>query len=146
VRCVAHRAVCVSVRVLLWQVAYEFTLAVDTGAVSYRYPGGGDDLLEVLGSGLYELGTDKGPSLHQALVAALVHAHQAAQDVTHKLAKRATRRSAASRSHTQSCLVLSPTSASVLTHVDFSWRPSSHACTPRRLLGGQGGGPAQGNG
>lgn len=124
---------CVSV-LLWWQVAYEFTLAVDTGAVSYRYPGGGDDLLEVLGSGLYELGTDKGPSLHQALVAALVHAHQAAQDVTHKLAKRATRRSAAPLLHTHGRPLVEAS------------QPCMHARMPRRLFGGQAGWLAQDKG
>lgn len=35
------------------QVAYEFTLSLDTGSVSYRYPGRADDLLTAL-EGIYD--------------------------------------------------------------------------------------------
>ena len=70
-------------------MAYEFTLQLDTGGVEYEPPGEAFELLGAVQS-LYE--PDGRPTLHHAVIAALVAAHGGVKTATERLSRRTSRK------------------------------------------------------
>lgn len=75
----------------LAQVAYEFTLHLDMGSGGYKTPDKAFALLDVVLE-LYKKGGEESISLHHAVIAALVHIHNAVKGATERMSKRSVRR------------------------------------------------------